>query len=124
MNPLAMYPEHRREELIRERNQHSERVTAFHPIATVVGRLILWFAMTFTAFLAWLHQVMSNLTFSNRIVSPPEPDLTLVVAILVLFLLGIAALIGPGSPKELKLFGMVWGVFAGVFVIQAVVDLV
>lgn len=52
-----------------------------------------------------------------------EPDRALMIAIPVLLLLSVIPLVGPGSPKALKAFGVVWAVPVGWLVISAVISL-
>ena len=123
MNPLAMYPEHRREELIRERNQQLDGVSTFHPVANVLGRLLLWLALTFATLVVWFNAVLSTLSFGASDGPPPEPDQMLVTAIPVLFVLSLLSLLGPGSSGGLRLFGLIWASIVGAMVVSATLTL-
>lgn len=124
MNQVFLHPEHDQADWMGHRSDRMDAGSTTHPVANVIGRLVLWFVLTFAAMVAWLSAVMSTLSFGVSTDPPPAPDLGFVIAVPVFFLLSLAPILGPGAPQGLRVFGVVWAFCAGMLVSVAVASLV
>lgn len=108
---------------IRERYQRTNTESTANPVKDLIGRLLVWFGLTFFAFVAFVFACLSAFTLGYSSGPPPEADRAPVIAMPVLFALSLVPLLDPGAPKGLRVFGVIWATLAGLVVLSVTVEL-